>query len=73
MHPLLGQELAAAKMGDMQRRLVHSTAIKRVRGEKQRAAKPIPASQGRFIPAGALRLGRAVLRLRSKPAQPVSC
>jgi hypothetical protein len=73
MHPLLGQEMAAAKMGDMQRRMEHTVRIKLARGDKRRSAKQAPPSQGRFVPAGALRLGRAIRRLRTKPEQPVAC
>jgi len=73
MHPLLGQEMAAARMSDMHRRAERSATIKQARGAKRRHAKRTPASMGRFIPAGALRLGRSVLRLRTKPAETVAC
>jgi hypothetical protein len=69
MNQMLGREMAAARMGDIQRQMQHTAMVKQARGEKRRSAKQAPSSQGRFVPAGALRLGRAVLRLRSKPAQ----
>jgi hypothetical protein len=73
MNPLLGQEMAAARMSDTVRRMERNSQLKQARNAKRHAAKQSPASQGRFVPAGALRLGRAVLRLRSKPVQPISC
>ena len=72
MHPQLGHEMAATRMSDMTRRVERSAAIKEARGQRA-AKKQAPPTQGRFVPAGALRLGRALRRLRSKPAHAVTC
>jgi hypothetical protein len=73
MHPVLGQEMAAARMGDMQRRMQHTAQVKVALGAKRRSAKQISPPQIRLVPAGAFRLGRAIRRLRSKPDQQVAC
>ena len=73
MHPVLGQEMAAARMGDMQRRMQHTAQVKVALGAKRRSAKQTSPSQGRFAPAGASRFGRAIRRLRSKSDQQVAC
>ena len=73
MHPVLGQEMAAARMGDMQRRMQHSAQVKVALGAKRRSAKQTPASRDQLVPTGAFRLGRAIRRLRSKPDQQVAC
>jgi hypothetical protein len=71
MKPLLGQELAAARMGDLQRQMKRATQARQAR-EPRVSPKDAPSSQGRFVPAGALRLGRAVRRLRSKPQHEIA-
>lgn len=67
MNQVLGREMAATRMGDMQRQMQRNAQVKLARGTK-RTEKQAPSSQGRFVPAGALRLGRAIRRLRTKPA-----
>jgi hypothetical protein len=71
MKPLLGQEMAAVRMGDLQRQMKSATQARQAR-EARVSPKVAPSSQGRFIPAGALRLGRAVRRLRSKPQRGIA-
>lgn len=73
MNPQLGREMAGARMTDMTRRLEVTRAVKKAREDQRADAKQTPPTQGRFVPAGALRLGRALQRLRSKPAQAVTC
>ena len=73
MNPQLGREMARTRITDMSRRLEITRAVKEVRDNRQAETKQTPPTQGRFVPAGALRLGRALRRLRSKPAQAVTC
>jgi len=66
MNTLLGQELAAARMSDIRRQTERSAMVRQARGGGKRSAKRSPASYGRFVPSGALRLGRAIGLLRTK-------
>ncbi len=67
MQPYLGQQIAASRMSDTLRSVERTKMIKEARAAKRRTTKQAPSSQ-RFTLAGTLRLGRAVRRLRAKPA-----
>lgn len=73
MNPQLGREMAGTRMTDMTRKLEITRAVKDSRDNRRAATNQTPPTQGRYVPAGALRLGRALRRLRSKPAQAVTC
>lgn len=73
MNPQLGREMAVSKMSDMVRQVDTNAALKNARAARRETRRQTPPSQGRYVPAGALRLGRALRRLRSKPVQAVTC
>jgi hypothetical protein len=73
MNPQLGREMAHSRMSDLARSVEVNTMLKQAKDARREAKKQTPPSQGRYVPAGALRLGRALRRLRSKPAQAVTC
>jgi hypothetical protein len=73
MNPQLGREMAGTRIADMTRNMEITRAVKEARSNRRADTKQTPPTQGRYVPAGALRLGRALRRLRSKPAQAVTC